>query len=248
MVMGSDGLKLSKRHGATSVNDFRAKGYLPAALVNYIAMVGCSYEDGRDIFSLPDLERLFSVEHLNKAPAVFDYKKLDWFNGQYMRLLPDADLLDAMRPFMTDAGFYGTDICDAEIDEKLLEVMPLIKERIHFLAEAPELVAFLFKEPPVPAKADLIPKKLDEAATKKVLEAAITFVQKLPGVIENGHEAAEEFARTTAESLGLKLGDFMMPIRWAVTGSRISPPLIGSIAALGTAKAVARIKRVLEQF
>jgi glutamyl-tRNA synthetase len=245
MVMGSDGQKLSKRHGATSVNEFRSKGYLPAALVNYIAMVGCSYEEGRDIYSLTELERLFSIEHLNAAPGVFDYKKLDWFNGQYMRLLPDDELLEAMRPFMAGAGFYDSGVCDAEIDEKLLEVMPLIKERLHFLAEAPELVAFLFKEPPIPAKADLIPKKLDEGAAKKALEAAIPFVQKLAGM---EHEAAEEFARATAESLGFKLGDFMMPIRWAVTGSRISPPLIGSIVALGTEKAVARIKRVLEQF
>jgi biotin transporter BioY len=94
MVNGSDGQKLSKRHGATNMNEFRSRGYLPQAIINYVAMLGCSYEEGRDLFPLEDLERLFKIEHLNKAGAVFDYKKLEWFNGQYIRLLSDEALLE----------------------------------------------------------------------------------------------------------------------------------------------------------
>jgi glutamyl-tRNA synthetase len=175
---------------------------------------------------------------------VFDYKKLDWFNGQYMRLLPDGDLWEAMKPFLRDGGIL-TAGNEAAVQAKMLEIMPLIKERLHFLAEAPDLVRFLFQEPAVPAKEDLIPKKLDEEGTKKALEAAIPFVEKIASLEQ---EAAEELARSTAEELGIKMGDFMMPIRWAVTGSRVSPPLIGSIAALGTEKAVGRIKKTLAAF
>jgi glutamyl-tRNA synthetase len=239
MVMGSDGQKLSKRHGATSVNEFRSKGYLPQAIVNYIAMVGASYEEGRDMYPLDDLERLFSLEHLNKAPAVFDYKKLEWFNGQYIRLLEDADLAALLEPFLEKAGLP----MDA-VRQKLPEILPLIKERLHFLTEAPEMVSFLFKEPAVPPVEELIPKKLDRERTKAALEAAIGFVQKAAAL---DHETAEQLARDTAEKLGLKLGDFMMPIRLAVTGSRISPPLIGSLAALGADKAVARVQRALAE-
>ncbi|GMO13321.1 MAG: glutamate--tRNA ligase [Treponemataceae bacterium] len=280
MVMGSDGQKLSKRHGATSVNEFRARGYIPEALVNYVAMLGCSYEEGRDIFSLADFEKLFKIEHLNKAPAVFDYKKLEWFNGQYMRAFSDGELLRRITPFLTGTGdaalpitateerplpkvgsavsgiFADADKCvakDAGLDSdqtntKLLELMPLIKERLHFLTESAEMVSFLFKQVNPPPLADLIPKKLDEAKTKEILHAAIGFVQQL-GTIdrEHGHEQAEELARSEAEKLGIKLGDFMMPIRLALTGSRVSPPLIGAIQILGIDKSVERLKAALEQ-
>jgi glutamyl-tRNA synthetase len=237
MVMGSDGQKLSKRHGATSVNEFRSHGYLPAALVNYVAMLGASYEDSRDIYPLADLEKLFSVEHLNKAPAVFDYKKLEWFNGQYMRLFSDEELYAAMLPFLPEK------LRDEASRPKLMQVIPLIKERLHFLTEAPEMVRFLFEEPAVPPLEELIPKKLDAAKTKEILQAALDFAAAIGKL---SHEEAETLARETAEKLGVKLGDFMMPIRMAVTGSKVSPPLIGFILALGPEIAAARIQKALE--
>jgi glutamyl-tRNA synthetase len=239
MVMGSDGQKLSKRHGATSINEFRANGYLPKAILNYIAMVGASYEDGRDLYPLADLEKLFKIEHLNKAPAVFDYKKLEWFNGQYMRLYTDDELYSAVLPFLPP------ELAGDDARPTLMRVMPLIKERLHFLTEAADMVRFLFTEPAVPAIEALIPKKLDAAKTREVLEAAVGFVKAIASL---NHKEAENLARETAEKLGVKLGDFMMPIRFAVTGSNISPPLIGSIAALGYDKAIERIERALAVF
>ncbi|MCI5523385.1 MAG: glutamate--tRNA ligase [Spirochaetia bacterium] len=280
MVNGSDGKKLSKRHGSTSLNEFRARGYLPQAIVNYVALLGCSYDDGVDMYTLEELGKKFKLEHLNKAPAVFDYKKLEWYNGQYIRLLTDEELYKWTLPFITGTGdatleinpenpqpkpkvgpeysgvalnAEGEPVCadpsmnmtSHEVKESLMKLMPLIKERLHFLTDAAEMVRFLFTQPVVPPKTDLIPKKLDEAKTKEVLLTAVEFVKKLPSL---SHEEAEAEAKKYAETLGIKLGDFMMPIRMAVTGSRISPPLIGSILILGVEKSIERINKTLASF
>jgi len=280
MVNGSDGKKLSKRHGSTSLNEFRARGYLPQAIVNYVALLGCSYEDGRDMYTLEELGQLFKLEHLNKAPAVFDYKKLEWYNGQYIRALTDEELYNWVLPFITGTGDAqleinpenpqpkpkvgpeysgvalgadGEPVCvdasmnmsSADVKKKLMELMPLIKERLHFLCDAAEMVHFLFTEPAVPPKTDIIPKKLDEAKTKEVLEKSKDFIKALPSL---DHEASEALAKQFAEELGIKLGDFMMPIRMAVTGSRVSPPLMGSILILGVEKSIERVERTLATF
>lgn len=133
----------------------------------------------------------------------------------------------------------------ADVKAALMELMPFIKERLHYLTDAAEMVHFLFTEPAVPPVSDIVPKKLDAAKTKDILEKAKDFVKALPGL---DHEAAEELARTTAENMDMKMGDFMMPIRMAVTGSRVSPPLIGSILILGVDRSIERIERTLKTF
>lgn len=260
MVMGQDGQKLSKRHGATSCNEFRNNGYLKDALINYIAMLGCSYEDGRDMYSLEELGKLFKMEHINKAPAVFDYKKLEWFNGQYIRLKTDGELFDLTWPFIANSGLFGEQDPAARkakgllfADQTILEptesqratlmaVMPLIRERLHFLTEAPEMVKFLFVEPAVPSKEEIVPKKLDLQTVLHNLEEVIPVIEKMETMSDEDCEAA---FRAKAEELGVKMGDVMMPIRMAVTGSRVSPPLVGSIKILGCGKAVERIRKTL---
>ncbi len=262
MVMGNDGQKLSKRHGATSCNEFRNKGYLKEAVINYVAMLGCSYEDGRDMYSLPELEKLFSMEHLNKSPAVFDYKKLEWFNGQYIREKTDEELFELTWPYVANSGIFGTIDPEkqkaagckfenetylkptAEQKDILMKVMPLVKERLHFLNEIAGMVRFLFEEPAIPPQEEIIPKKLDAETTKKALLKACEVMPKIKDLDE--HSAGELF-RAEAEAMGIKLGDFMMPIRMAVTGSRISPPLVGSIQILGIPQAAARIEKTIKE-
>ncbi len=236
MVLGQDGHKLSKRHGATAVDEFRKKGYLEAALINYVAMLGCSYEDGRDIFSLDDLSRLFSMEHINKAPAVFDYVKLEWFNGQYIRMLSDADLVSRITPFMADAGLVSSPPSTEQV-AMLLAAAPLVKERLKYLSDAPEALRFLFTEPAVPPVTEMLPKKLDAAGAARALSAALDL---LAAIDPSDHDACEAAFRAKAEELGLKLGDLLMPLRVAVTGTKVSPPLFQSIAVLGKASALTR--------
>ncbi|PKL26778.1 MAG: glutamate--tRNA ligase [Spirochaetae bacterium HGW-Spirochaetae-3] len=241
MVLGEDGHKLSKRHGATAVDEFRKKGYLEAALINYVAMLGCSYEDGRDIFSLEDLARLFSMDHINKAPAVFDYVKLEWFNGQYIRMLSDEELVGRITPFMVASGLVSEPPSAAQTSG-LLAAAPLVKERLKYLSDAPEALRFLFAEPAVPPAAEMLPKKLDVAGTAKALDAA---VELLGTVDPSDHDACEAAFRAKATELGFKLGDLLMPLRVAVTGTKVSPPLFQSIAVLGRDKAVERARKAL---
>jgi glutamyl-tRNA synthetase len=236
MVMGKDGHKLSKRHGATNIREFRKLGYLPEALTNCIALVGWSFDDAREFFTLAELERLFSMEKINKAPAVFDYQKLEWFNGMYLRAKPRAELARLIAPSMNDAGL-------AVDDPALLEgIAGLVQERVKLLTEVPAMVRFLFEEPPSPAVADLVPKKSDAARTRDALARLDALLPELSGTEEEN----EARVRSLADELGMKLGDLLMPLRIAVTGAKVSPPLFPSIAAMGLEKARARIARAIE--
>lgn len=233
MVLGEDGSKLSKRHGATSVNEFRKKGYLPEALINYVAHLGCSYEEGREIFTLEELAKLFKVEKLNKASAIFDYTKLEWYNGQYIRMKSDAELAALVKPFLQEAGLA------AASGDFLLKAMPLVRERLHFLTDAPAMMGYLFKDPVLAAKEEFIPKKLDAGRAAELLAAAAA---ALPGCDLTDVPACEAALRAVAERIGAKFGDLMMPVRVAVTGSRVSPPLFESIALIGMGPCLARIE------
>jgi len=242
MVLGQDGHKLSKRHGATAVDEFRKAGYLPEALVNYVSHLGCSFEEGSDIFSLAELERLFKAEKLNKAPAVFDYQKLEWYNGQYIRMKDDAALAALVMPFLAEAGLVDGSAPSQERESFALAAMPLVKERLKFLTDAPAMMRYLFEEPPVPAAEEFVPKKLDKARAAELLAAA----GALLGSCDFGDiEGTEAKFRAEAERVGAKFGDLMALLRVAITGARVSPPLFESIRIIGTDRARSRVERAL---
>ncbi|MDR2718033.1 MAG: glutamate--tRNA ligase [Treponema sp.] len=252
MVMGQDGKKLSKRHGATSIDEFRTQGYLPEALINYVALLGASYEEGprpegrADIYSLQELETLFSPDKLNKAPAIFDYKKLEWFNGQYIRMKSDEELAALCLPSAVAAGLFGTAGTEPATEQKNIftAAMPLIRERLIFLHEAAEKLAYLFSEPALPAVEEFIPKKSDLAAAIKLLRLGREMVQPLAETPDD--EAAEAFIKEQAEKNAVKLGDVMMPLRVALTGARVSPPLFGSVRLLGAERSLRRVDSALQ--
>ena len=242
MVMGKDGQKLSKRHGSTSVIEFRRQGYLPEALINYVIMLGWAYDDKREFFTTDELEKLFDVAKINKAPAVFDYRKLEWFNGVYIRGKSDDELQALMVPILVDAGVVSNPMTDQE-RQILHAALPLIRERMKYLTEAPGLVRFLYTDDLRYNPEDLIPRKMDAASTARMLRAGRSVVT---GFEARADEENEELLRSKAEELGVKLGSLMMPLRIAVTGSRVSPPLLGSMRLIGEARVQQRIDTVLQ--
>ncbi|MDR0584252.1 MAG: glutamate--tRNA ligase [Treponema sp.] len=244
MVMGQDGKKLSKRHGATSIDEFRRQGCLAEALINYVALLGASYEEGKDIYTLRELAERFSLDKLNKAPAIFDYKKLEWYNGQHIRLKSDEELADLCLPYASDAGLFGAAGPSAEQRLIFVKAMALIRERLSFLSEAPEKIAYLFREPELPAAEEFIPKKADLARAVGLLRLGGKLARPLAEAADD--EAAEIFIKEQAEKNAVKLGELLMPLRVAVTGARVSPPLFGSLRILGAEKALERVERALE--
>ena len=241
MVMGSDGQKLSKRHGSTSVREFRNQGYLPEAIINYVTLLGWSYDETREFFTKEELEHLFSLDRLNKAPAVFDYKKLDWFNGQYIRKLKPEELSKRLLPILAHDGLVG-DPPSNEERARVVEAMPLVQERLRVLNEASEVMRFLFREVEGYDAAELIPKRLDAAETVLALETARAL---LDGFAARSDEESEEQFRAKADEMGMKLGDLLMPVRVATTGTRVSPPLFGSLRLIGEPTVMKRIDNAI---
>jgi glutamyl-tRNA synthetase len=243
LILGQDGQKLSKRHGATSVKQFRADGYTAEGLVNYLALLGWSYDDSREFFTLKELEEAFTLERLSKSPAVFDYKKLEHFNGHAIRALSPEELKAAILPSLVEAGLVA-DPPTAEQDKLLDGFLPLIRERLKFLKEAPDALRFVWHRPAAWNREDFVPKKQDEAAAVRILEALSPLLDA-PGFAGRTDEENEHVFRTCGEELGFKLGDFMQPLRVAVTGSRVSPPMFGTMRVLGAAEVKLRVGAAL---
>jgi glutamyl-tRNA synthetase len=190
------------------------------------------------------LAERFSPDKLNKAPAVFDYKKLEWYNGQYIRMKGDEELAALALPSAITEGLFGAAAAQPSPQDQALFIaaMPLIRERVSFVNEIPGKLGYLFKEPPAPAAAEVIPKKSDLPQTIRLLEIG----RDLTGPLSSLNDAeAEALVKDRAEKEGLKLGDLLMPLRVAITGARISPPLFGSIRILGAERSLARVDKAL---
>ena len=241
MVMGKDGQKLSKRHGSTSVRDFRAKGYLPEALINYVSMVGWSYDGEREFFTRDELEQVFSLEKINKAPGVFDYKKLDWYNGMYIRQKSDSELAELLVPYLVEAGFIQEQATDEQ--RRLIDMLvPTVKERLKVLSDVVEMSRFLFEHIEDPTVEQLLPKNQNVEVTCVALERALEMIGQKS---DDSDEHMEIRLAELATELGIKVNGVFMPIRVAVTGSTVSPPLFDSIRLLGLDRAIARMQRAV---
>ena len=227
-VHGADGVGLSKRHGSVTTDEFRAQGYLPEALVNYLALLGWSYDDKTTIMSRDELVERFSLERVSKSSAVFDYEKLTWMNGVYVRALSAQEYGDALLAWLRDQG-YGWD------EELVRRTVPLVQEKIALLSEYPGYAGFLFG-PVEPDTAQL------DGSGELLAEAAGAVAAVEPFTAE-GIGAA---LRGLADERGLKPRDAFQPIRIAVTGSKVSPGLFESIELLGRDETVNRLRAVNE--
>lgn len=238
MVMGSDGHKLSKRHGSTSVRDFRAKGYLPEALLNYVSLVGWSYDGEKEFFTREELEKCFSLEKINKAPGVFDYQKLDWFNAQYIRQKSDKELADLLMPYLKQAGRLD----DSGYD-RLLAFVPGVRDRLTLLSDIVAMTDFL-EDHGEPDVAILIPKKMDAASSLSSLKAVYELVKDDLAKGRTDDELQNDMC-DLAQRLGIKNAGVFNPLRAAVTGLQVSPPPFSCIHLLGEEKTYSRIERAI---
>jgi glutamyl-tRNA synthetase len=234
LILNPDRSKMSKRKSQTAITAYREQGYLPEALVNFLAFLGWSPGTEEEIFTLDELSQRFDLAHVHKAGAVFDAGRLDYLNGVYIRSLTDEQLALRMRPFLPDA-------LD---DDAVLRITPLIKERLVRLADATELTAFLVESDAEVAalyEADaLVPKGRAPADAARALAVA----RETLAALADGDFSAdvlETRCRAAAEELGWKAGDFFRPLRAAVTGRSVSPPLFGSMELLGRDRVLARI-------
>ena len=220
-INGDDGKKLSKRHGALSVEAFRDDGYLPAALMNFLALLGWSYDDKTTIMSRHELVERFTLERVVPSPAVLDYKKLDWMNGMYLRALQPDEYAHFLERWLREHGIDWP-------QQRVFATAPLVQDKIEKFSQYPDFVRFLFEDVPPP-----------EGVDGKVVAAAADRLAQLP-TWEAG--AIEEDLRGLVEELGEKPRTAFAPIRLAVTGSKISPGLFESLELLGRDESLRRLR------
>ncbi len=223
-IFGADGKKLSKRHGATGIDEFRADGYLPEALMNFLALLGWAPDGETTVMSQDELVERFSLERVSPSPAQFDYQKLDWLNGVYLRALAPQEFTHRLVLWLGENGYDW----DAEL---VARTTPLVQEKIARLADFPGFAGFFFGDvEPDPAELDGGGPML--AAADEALASLEPF--EAPAI-----EAA---LREAADGLGLKPRQAFQPIRVAVTGSKVSPGLFESIELLGRETTLSRLR------
>ena len=245
LLVDPSGRPLSKRWGDVSVATYREQGFLPEALLNYLALLGWSFDDKSNLFTVPELIEKFSLERVGRNPAAFDIAKLEWLNGHYIRALSPDALTDRMMPFCREAGLP----VDAPHGrETLAKVAPLLIERLKRLDEVPSMVRFLFERPELAglqrdagAELDKPTRNLLKAldGQKEYLSAAAARLAELG---EWTTAAIEEALRALAAERDLKPKQAFQPIRGAVTGTLVSPPLFESLEILGRDETVERLR------
>jgi glutamyl-tRNA synthetase len=228
-VFGMDGRKLSKRHGAVSVEEFRRDGYVAPALMNHLALLGWSYDDKTTIMSRDELVERFTLERVGSSPATFDYEKLAWMNGVYLRELPPDEYAEVLLAYLRETGFEGD-------ETTIRRAAPLVQEKIETLGRFPEFAGFLFRRvEPEPALLDGSAPVLREAR------------EALAGTEPFSRERIEQELRALCERLELKPRHAFQPIRVAVTGSKVSPGLFESLELLGRAETLARLDAAISR-
>ncbi len=236
--------KMSKRESAELmqdgysiyISDLKELGYLPQAVVNWMALMGWGYDDHQEFFTMADLIEKFSLARLNPSPAAINFSKLDHFNGLHIRAMSHGALAEALLPYYHRQGF--------DVDVPLLKrIAPLIQERIVTLDEAPQWTTFLFKEALALQPQDLIGKDMDASSSRIALQAALDHLSGLPAWTK---DATEEEMRTLADDLHLKAGQLFGLLRMAVTGQKVSPPLFESMELLGKSTVLSRLRRAVE--
>ncbi len=237
MILGPDRSKLSKRHGAVSILEYRKRGYLPETMFNFLSLIGWSLDDKTEIMSREELVDNFSLERISKTGAIFNRDKLEWMNGVYLRQLSHEDLLLKIMPFL-ESGL-PKEIKRPISKEYVSLFLPLIRERINTLAEAAKYADFFFLDKLEYDASLLVCKKMTVATTLRALKAA---QEKISSLESFNHDLLEGTLRSLAEELRIKAGQLFNPLRVATTGRTAAPPLFETMVVLGKERCLKRIR------
>jgi glutamyl-tRNA synthetase len=238
LIHGPDGSKLSKRHGALGVDAYRAMGYLPAAMRNYLVRLGWSHGD-QEIFSTEEMIAAFDLPQIGRSPARFDFAKLENVNGHYLRQTADADLLvelERVLPHMAGGSELASKLTP-RVRQQLLTVMGALKERAKTMVELADGARFITADRPL---------QIDQRAATVLTPEARALLDELShdlnGLEPWTAEATEQVIRAFAQRTGMKLGNIAQPLRAALTGRITSPPIFDVLAVLGKSESFARIR------
>jgi glutamyl-tRNA synthetase len=218
------------------IRDLEALGYIPEGVVNWVALMGWSFDDRTEFFTLQDLVDKFSLEHLNPSPAAIDFTKLDYFNGLQIRNLSKEDLAHRLAPFIVNAGYILN-------EDVLNRAIPIIRERLVTLDDVIPVAGFLFNDSVIPNPNDLIGDNLTIAESAKVAREAYNILASLPKITK---DIAEPPLRNLVEELGLKAGQVFGIIRVAVTGKKVSPPLFETMEIIGKDMVLSRLQNAIQ--
>jgi glutamyl-tRNA synthetase len=237
LILGPDKGKMSKRHGATSVLDYRETGYLPTALVNYLMRLGWSYGD-QEVFTREELIKLFSMENVGTSHAVYDVDKLNWLNHQHIMKAETDDLIEAVTPFLTKSNITHEDINLHK--ERLSKAIPHLKERSRTLIELASSLGYIISD-----KVEFDPKAKKKFLKPETKKPLVKIRAKIAALGSTEHDAIEAAFKETIEEFGIKLKDLAQPVRVALTGGTTSPGIYDLVEILGKESTSARLDNAI---
>ncbi|NLW11725.1 MAG: glutamate--tRNA ligase [Clostridiaceae bacterium] len=234
LINGMDGKKLSKRHGSTSFEGLIAEGYLPEAIINYIAMLGwCPVNDNREIFTLTELEQVFSIEGISKSPAVFDYDKLTWFNAEYIRAMSREDFIALIKPQLEQ--IFG------QIPQELELLADILQPRVTKLVQLPDMIGFLAARQDY--ELDLFSNKKSKSSPELAADVLPQALDALKSLTSWDRDSIHDCLIGLAQKLEMKNGQVMWPVRIAASGQAVTPGgAIEVLVILGRDEAIARLE------
>ncbi|MCL5784091.1 MAG: glutamate--tRNA ligase [Patescibacteria group bacterium] len=243
LILGPDRSKLSKRHGAKPAWDFKQDGFLPEAILNYMALLGWTPPEGKELMSLDEMVKSFDLKKIHVSNPIFDITKLEWMNGEYIRKTQNSKLKTQIFQYTRDLSGGALTPEDHPTEEEIEKLVPLVKERIKKLSDFIPLTDFLWEKPEYDME---VFKKIKVADQKMVLEKIATTLESLPRPWNT--QTFEQAFRKLAEGLDIKAGDLFQLIRVAISGQLVTPPLFESMEILGEEESLDRIRKVTQKY
>jgi len=242
-ILAADGSKLSKRHGATSIQQFQESGYLPEAMLNFLTLLGWSLDGQTELFTREELASHFSIDRVSRSGSVFDNEKLNWMDGHYIREMSHEDLADAL------LAYWNEYPCDEVPTDKIdrpfaVQVAALVQERLKTLKDAAPLIAFFFQDELSYESEELVQKGMDADGTKTGLQAAHGGLTNLEPF---DAQSMEDLLRPMSKDLNVKVGQLFGSLRIATTGLRVAPPLFETMEILGKDRTLKALKKAIER-